>query len=115
MIPGNNCKLNPQKIEILPLGFVRGMTIENSFVIIDETQNLSKYEIRSVLSRMGERVKCVCLGDTRQIENPHLNESINGLNWIVKKMKGLSNYAHLVLKGDKSRGPITDMVIKSRL
>lgn len=80
MIPGNNCKLNPQKIEILPLGFVRGITIENSFVIIDETQNLSRYEIRSVLSKMGEGVKCVCLGDTRQIENPHLNESINGLN-----------------------------------
>jgi PhoH-like ATPase len=114
--PGeNNFKLNPKKIEILPLGFVRGMTIENSFVIIDETQNLSRYEIRSVLSRMGEGVKCVCLGDTRQIDNPHLNESNNGLNWIVKKMKGLSNYAHLVLKGDKSRGPITDMVIKSRL
>jgi len=114
--PGEtNFKLNPKKIEILPLGFVRGMTIENSFVIIDETQNLSRYEIRSVLSRMGEGVKCVCLGDTRQIDNPHLNESNNGLNWIVKKMKGLSNYAHLVLKGDKSRGPITDMVIKSRL
>ncbi len=111
----NNFKLNSKKIEILPMGFVRGMTIENSFVIIDETQNLSRYEIRSVLSRMGEAVKCVCLGDTRQIDNPHLNESNNGLNWIVKKMKGLSNYAHLVLKGDKSRGPITDMVIKSRL
>lgn len=108
-------KLNPKKIEILPLTFVRGMTIENSFVIIDETQNLSRYEIRSLLSRMGEGVKCVCLGDTRQVDNPHLNESNNGLNWIVKKMKGLNNYAHLVLKGDKSRGPITDMVIKSRL
>ncbi|MCA1743456.1 MAG: PhoH family protein [Desulfovibrionales bacterium] len=108
-------KLNPKRIEILPLTFVRGMTIENSFVIIDETQNLSRYEIRSLLSRMGEGVKCVCLGDTRQVDNPHLNESNNGLNWIVKKMKGLNNYAHLVLKGDKSRGPITDMVIKSRL
>jgi PhoH-like ATPase len=110
-----NFQLNPKKIEILPLGFVRGMTIENCFVVIDETQNLSRYEIRSLLSRMGEGVKCVCLGDTRQVDNPHLNESNNGLNWIVKKMKGLNNYAHLVLKGDKSRGPITDMVIKSRL
>ncbi|MFP4084575.1 MAG: PhoH family protein [Desulfonatronovibrio sp.] len=111
----SSLKLNPKKIEILPLTFVRGMTIENSFVIIDETQNLSRYEIRSLLSRMGEKVKCVCLGDTRQVDNPHLNEFNNGLNWIVKKMKGLNNYAHLVLKGDKSRGPITDMVIKSRL
>ncbi|WP_028575472.1 PhoH family protein [Desulfonatronovibrio hydrogenovorans] len=111
----SNFKLNPKKIEVMPVSFVRGMTIENSFVIIDETQNLSRYEIRSLLSRMGEGVKCVCLGDTRQIDNPHLNESNNGLNWIVKKMKGFNNYAHLVLKGEKSRGPITDMVIKSRL
>lgn len=108
-------RLNPKKVEILPLGFVRGMNIENAFVIIDETQNLSRYEVRTLLSRMGEQVKCVCIGDTRQVDNPHLNESNNGLNWIVKKCKGLNGYAHMVLKGDKSRGPITDMIIKSRL
>jgi PhoH-like ATPase len=112
---GEAVRLNPKKIEILPLGFVRGMNIENAFVIIDETQNLSRYEVRTLLSRMGEQVKCVCIGDTRQVDNPHLNESNNGLNWIVKKCKGLPGYAHIVLKGDKSRGPITDMVIKSRL
>ncbi len=112
---GEALRLNPKKIQILPLGFVRGMNIENAFVIIDETQNLSRYEVRTLLSRMGEQVKCVCIGDTRQVDNPHLNESNNGLNWIVKKCKGLAGYAHLVLKGDKSRGPITDMVIKSRL
>lgn len=108
-------RLNPKKIEILPLGFIRGMTVENAFVIVDETQNLSRYEVRTLLSRMGEQVKCICIGDTRQVDNPHLNESNNGLNWIVKKCKGLPGYAHIVLKGEKSRGPITDMVIKSRL
>jgi PhoH-like ATPase len=108
-------RINPKKFEILPLAYVRGMNIENAFVIIDEAQNLSRTEVRAVLTRMGEGVKCVCLGDTSQVDNPYLNEANNGLNWIVRKFKGFANYAHIVLKGDKSRGPITDMVLKSRL
>jgi PhoH-like ATPase len=108
-------RYNPKKLEILPLGYIRGMNIENAFVIIDETQNLSRNEVRSLLTRMGEGVKCICLGDTNQVDNPHLNESNNGLNWIVRKFKGFTNYAHIALKGDKSRGPITDMVLRSKL
>ena len=104
-----------KKMEILPLAFIRGMNIENAFVIIDECQNLSRSEVRSLLTRMGEGVKCVCLGDTRQVDNPYLNESNNGLNWIVRKFKGQSNFAHIVLKGDRSRGPITDLVLKTKL
>jgi len=50
------------------------------------------------------------LGDTRQVDNPYLSEANNGLNWIVRKLKGQPNYAHIVLKGDRSRGPITDLV-----
>lgn len=108
-------RLNAKKFEILPLGYVRGMNIENAFVIIDEAQNLSRTEVRALLTRMGEGVKCVCLGDTSQVDNPYLNEANNGLNWIVRKFKGFANYGHIVLKGDRSRGPITDMVLKSKL
>jgi len=108
-------RFNAKKFEVLPLAFVRGMNIENAFVIIDEAQNLSRSESRAVLTRMGEGVKCVCLGDTSQVDNPYLNEANNGLNWIVRKFKGFPNYAHMVLKGDRSRGPITDMVLKSKL
>jgi PhoH-like ATPase len=108
-------RYNHKKFEVLPLAYVRGMNIENAFVIIDETQNLSRAEVRSVLTRMGEGVKCVCLGDTSQVDNPYLNDSNNGLNWIVRKFKGLPNFAHIVLKGDKSRGPITDMALKTKL
>jgi PhoH-like ATPase len=108
-------KLNPHRFEILPMAYIRGMNIENAVVIIDEMQNLSRSETRALLTRMGEGVKCYCLGDTRQVDNPYLNESNNGLNWVVKKFKGLRNFAHIVLKGDKSRGPITDMIIKSGL
>jgi PhoH-like ATPase len=108
-------RFNAKKFEGLPLAYVRGMNIENAFVIIDEAQNLSRTEVRALLTRMGEGVKCVCLGDTSQVDNPYLNEANNGLNWIVRKFKGFNNYGHMVLKGDRSRGPITDMVLKSKL
>lgn len=104
-----------KKFELLPLNYIRGMTIENAVVIIDEMQNMSRNECRALLSRMGEGVKCFCLGDIRQVDHPYLNQENNGLNWVVKKFKGNDNYAHLVLKGEKSRGPITDLVIRSGL
>ncbi|WP_051694051.1 PhoH family protein [Desulfohalovibrio reitneri] len=108
-------QFDPKKFELLPMAYIRGMTIEHSVVIIDEMQNMSRSECRALLSRMGEGVKCFCLGDTRQVDNPYLNQENNGLNWVVKKFKGSDNYAHLVLKGEKSRGPITDLVIKNGL
>ncbi|MDD4732390.1 MAG: PhoH family protein [Desulfovibrio sp.] len=110
-----NLRLNPKRFEVQPIAFIRGMNIENAVVIIDEMQNLSRNETRALLTRMGEGVKCVCLGDTRQVDHPYLNESNNGLNWVVRKLKGYPNYAHMVLRGERSRGPITDMVIKSKL
>jgi PhoH-like ATPase len=108
-------RFNAKRFEILPLAYVRGMNIENAVVIVDEAQNLSRTECRALLSRMGEGVKCICLGDIHQVDNPYLNTENNGLNWIVSKFKGSRIYAHLVLKGDKSRGPITDLVIRSGL
>ncbi len=106
---------DPKRFELLPLAYIRGMNIENSVVIIDEMQNLSRMECRALLSRMGEGVKCFCLGDIRQVDNPYLSTENNGLNWVVKKFKGHRIYAHMVLKGEKSRGPITDLVIGSGL
>jgi len=108
-------QLNPARFELLPLTYIRGMNIENAVVIIDEIQNMSRSECRTLLSRMGEGVKCFCLGDTRQVDHPYLNAENNGLNWLVNKFKGHRLYAHLVLKGEKSRGPITDLVIKAGL
>ena len=108
-------QFNSKIFEILPLTYIRGMNIENAVVIIDEMQNMSRAECRALLSRLGEGVKCICLGDINQVDNPYLNKENNGLNWIVKKFKGNSIYSHIVLKGDKSRGPITDLVINSGL
>ncbi len=111
----NPPQFNPARFELLPLNYIRGMNLENAVVIIDEIQNMSRGECRTLLSRMGEKIKCLCLGDTRQIDHPYLTSENNGLNWVVNKFKGSRIYAHLVLKGDRSRGPITDLVIKSGL
>ncbi|WP_319764352.1 PhoH family protein [Maridesulfovibrio sp.] len=108
-------RFNQKKFEILPIAYIRGMNLENCIVIIDEMQNMSRSEVRSLLTRMGEGVKCICLGDTRQVDNPYLNESNNGLNWVVKKLRNNKEYAHMVLKGERSRGPITDVVLKTGL
>lgn len=107
--------LNPEIFKIFPIQYIRGMNIDNSFVIVDECQNLSRTEVRSLLTRMGNNVKCVCLGDVEQIDNRYLNIYNNGLNWIVKTCKGEPSYGHIVLKGDKSRGPICDMIIRNHL
>lgn len=106
---------DPKRFELLPLAYIRGMNIENSVVIIDEIQNMSRNECQALLSRMGEGVKCICLGDIFQVDNPYLNTENNGMKWVVNKFRGSKIYAHIVLKGDKSRGPITDLVIRSGL
>jgi PhoH-like ATPase len=98
-------QFNSKIFEVLPLAYIRGMNIDNAVVIVDEMQNMARSECRALLSRMGEGVKCLCLGDTRQVDNLYLNQENNGLNWVVKKFKGSRIYAHIVLKGDKSRGP----------
>lgn len=108
-------KFNKKKFEILPINYVRGMDIENSFIIIDETQNLSRDEIRTILSRFGSNCKCICIGDVSQIDNPYLNKDNNGINWIKKKFRGEKNYAHLTMKSDKYRGPICELVVKTGL
>lgn len=108
-------QFNSKLFEILPLAYIRGMNIDHAVVIVDEMQNMARSECRALLSRMGEGVKCLCLGDTRQVDNPYLNQENNGLNWVVKKFKGSRIYSHIVLKGEKSRGPITDLVISTGL
>jgi len=114
-VDGSNKTLNKRKFEILPVQFVRGMNIDDAVVIIDEIQNLARREVRALLTRMGENVKVICLGDTKQVDNPYLNEFNNGMNWVVKMLLGEDQFGHLVLKGSKSRGPITDMVLRSKL
>lgn len=106
----NKPELNHKTVEMLPINFLRGMNVDDSIVLIDEVQNLGRDEMRTVLSRMGENVKVICTGDVRQIDNIHLNQENNGLNWLVRLLKGQDNYGHVVLGGNKSRGPIADLI-----
>lgn len=109
-VQDNKPELNRKTVEMLPINFLRGMNIDDAIVLIDEVQNLGRDELRTVLSRMGENVKVICTGDVRQIDNIHLNQDNNGLNWMVRLFKDQSNYGHIVLGGNKSRGPIADLV-----
>jgi len=102
--------MSKEFVEFLPINYLRGMNLENCIVICEEMQNLSRSDARSLLSRMGENVKCVCTGDIAQIDNPYLTKSNNAMNWMVKLFKGEPNYSHFVLKGKKTRGPICQMV-----
>jgi len=113
----NNDKwsLNEDIIEMIPINFLRGCDIEDTFVVFDEVQNTERIELKTVLSRMGKNVKCVCTGDVNQLDNKHCDKNSNGLNWIIKKFKGEKEYAHIVLGGNHSRGPIADMVIRRGL
>lgn len=107
--------LNEKYIEMIPLNFLRGVDIENAFVIVDEIQNITRLELRTLLSRMGKNVKCVCTGDVMQIDNPKTDRDRNALNWMLKKFKGDKLYAHITLRGNYSRGPIANLVREKNL
>lgn len=108
-------RLNPKVIQVLPINYTRGRNLEDCVVILDETQNLSREDLRTLLTRMGRNVKVICMGDTQQVDAPFNSPENNGLNWLVRLLRGNPGYAHLVLRGRKSRGPITDMVVAAGL
>lgn len=105
----NNLEFNPRVIELIPLNFLRGVTLENAVVIVDELQNMSKTELRTLTSRCGENVKFIATGDLNQIDNHHLSKDNNALNWIVKAFQGDKRYGHLKMSGKRARGPICEM------
>lgn len=108
-------RLNPKVIKLQSLNFVRGAEFSDCVVILDEAQNYTRKDMKILLSRCGENVKCIVIGDVSQIDNIHCNEDNNGLNWLLKAFKGNEKYAHVVLKGKNSRGEIADMVRNSIL
>ncbi|NNM55022.1 MAG: PhoH family protein [Spirochaetales bacterium] len=87
-------------IEIEALSFIRGRSLPNQYIIIDEAQNLSPHEIKTVVSRAGKDTKVVLTGDPFQIDNPYLDSSSNGLTYLVEAFKGQPLYGHIFL--DKS-------------
>jgi len=90
-------------IQLEALTYMRGRSIPNQFIVIDEAQNMTPHEVKTVISRAGEGTKVVLTGDPYQIDNPYLDSSSNGLTYCVDKMKGQSIFGHITLtKNERS-------------
>lgn len=90
-------------IEVEALTYIRGRSIPEQFIIIDETQNLTKHEVKTILTRVGEGSKIVLMGDPQQIDHPYLDEYNNGLTYVLEKFKEQSAAGHIKLvKGERS-------------
>ncbi len=90
-------------IVLEPLTYIRGRSIPEQFMIVDEAQNLTPHEIKTIASRVGEGTKLVFTGDPTQIDNPYLDASSNGLTYLVERLKGQSLVGHVTLaKSERS-------------
>jgi len=95
--------LKEEKLVITPLAYIRGRSLSNIFFIVDEAQNLTPHEIKTIITRAGEGTKMVFTGDIEQIDSPYLDAGSNGLTYLTDKMKGQDLFAHVhLLKGERS-------------
>lgn len=86
------------KIEVSSMLFMRGRSISNAIIIIDEAQNATPHEIKSLASRLGQNSRLICMGDVNQIDNPSLDATNNGLTHILERFKGQKCAAHITLR-----------------
>lgn len=91
------------KIVIAPLAYIRGRSLSDVFFIVDEAQNLTPHEVKTIITRAGENTKIVFTGDVNQIDTPYLDEQSNGLSYLIDRLKGHELFAHITLeKGERS-------------
>ena len=91
------------KIEIEALTYIRGRSIANAFVVIDEAQNLTKHEIKTIITRIGDGTKIILTGDIEQIDNIYVNETSNGLAHAIESFKQYPIAGHVTFrKGERS-------------
>jgi len=97
------CMIDKGEIEIAPLAFIRGRTFNNSYLIVDEAQNATIHELKTIITRLGEGSKVVLMGDTDQIDTPYIDKRSNGLAIVIEKFKtsDLSAHVHLC-RGERS-------------
>jgi PhoH-like ATPase len=92
-----------EKLMITPLAYIRGRSLQRLFFIIDEAQNLTPHEVKTIITRAGEGTKIVLTGDIRQIDQPYLDALSNGLSYLINRMVGQPIFAHITLeKGERS-------------
>ena len=91
------------QVVLEPLTYIRGRSIPNQFMIVDESQNLTPHEVKTIASRVGDGTKLVLTGDATQIDNPYLDSSSNGLSYLVERLKGKLIVGHVTLaKSERS-------------
>ena len=95
--------LEDEKLVIAPLAYIRGRSLVKIFFIVDEAQNLTPHEVKSIITRAGSGTKIVFTGDIFQIDHPYLDSHSNGLSYLIEKMHGQKLYAHInLVKGERS-------------
>ena len=95
--------LDDQKLLITPLAYIRGRSLQKSFFIVDEAQNLTPHEVKTIITRAGEGTKIVFTGDINQIDHPYLDKKSNGVSYLINRMKKQNLYSHINLKkGERS-------------
>jgi PhoH-like ATPase len=95
--------VNKEKLVITPLAYIRGRSLSNIFFIVDEAQNLTPHEVKTIISRAGENTKIIFTGDIYQIDTPYLDSQSNGLSYLIDRIQGNPLYAHITLeKGERS-------------
>ncbi len=100
---GHQELINLGILEIEPLTYIRGRSIPSQYIIIDEAQNLTPHEVKTILTRAGDNTKVVLTGDPYQIDNPFIDSASNGLSYVIEKFKGESIGGHIMLmKGERS-------------
>lgn len=92
------------QLQIEALAFIRGRSLSETYCIIDEAQNLTPHEIKTIITRAGENTKMVFTGDLQQIDSPYLDSQSNGLAYMIDKMRGQEIFAHVnLIKGERSK------------
>ena len=96
--------IDGDKLVLEPLTYIRGRSIPHQFFVVDEVQNLTPHEVKTIVSRVGDGTKIVLTGDINQIDNPYLDSSSNGLRYLVERLKGQPLVGHIMLaKSERSQ------------
>jgi PhoH-like ATPase len=95
--------VNREKLVVTPLAYIRGRSLSNIIFIVDEAQNLTPHEVKTIITRAGENTKIIFTGDIYQIDTPYLDTQSNGLSYLIDRIKNHDLYAHITLeKGERS-------------
>jgi PhoH-like ATPase len=95
--------VNQEKLMITPLAYIRGRSLSNICFIVDEAQNLTPHEVKTIITRAGENTKIIFTGDIHQIDTPYLDSQSNGLSTLIDRLQDRELYAHITLeKGERS-------------